>query len=771
MYFCSPRRWTVLAGLTLLVAPSLAGAAVLDPAFTEAPLAMSAELAGATSLAWAPDGSNRLFVTRKGGAIQIIKDGVLLAAPFATVTPIYDQSECGLLGIAFDPDFLANRYLYVFATVSATEQQIIRYTVTGDTGVDKTTIVAGLPTAGVNHDGGALGFGADGKLYWGIGDLGNSTGVQADLASMAAKIGRANLDGTPVSDNPYFDGAGPNADHIWARGFRNPFTLTFQPSTGLLWIQDVGADYEQIFTVRRGDHAGWNLYENNQPDGYILPVIKYRTNDVDTRTIAPAAQTGASRTGGMVTFITTEPHTFRLGEKITVQGVDVADLNGDYFVASIPGATSFRAPRPGPDAVGGGGTATTQAIGGCVTGGAFYEATGFPASHRGNFFFGDYNTRRIERVVIDAAGNTVTSVDHWAEGLAGAVDVALGPDGALYYVGLTSNAVYRTSYNATSQGLVVSPTHLWLAEGQRAMFMVRLAVSPAADVTVSAARSGGDDSAAVMAGGALTFTSANWSTPQPITIAARRDLDTSDDVATIALQATGLASETVTVHLRDDNSVQVRVSAATLALDEGMTGTFTVALSQQPSLDVAVAVSRTAGDQDLSVSAGGTLTFTRDNWSAGQTVTVSAAADGDSADDTATLSVASEGLPPQTVAVTARDDDPPPPDAAPDGPPDAGPPDAPAADAPIADAPLPDAAPRDTATDSRPTGGLPDAVASPDSSARTPVSTGGGSGCDCRAGGSEGAAGGHWLAGWLFAVLLFQRRKNACRRTRQITPR
>ena len=276
--------------LALLTAPSPALAAVGEAGFSEAPLVSSPQLGGATGLAWAPDGSNRLFVTRKDGVILVIKNGVLLPTPFATVTPIYDGSECGLLGIAFDPNFLVNRYLYVFVTVSASEQQIVRYTADGDTGTAKTTVVAGLPTVGANHDGGALGFGRDGRIYWGIGDLGNGTGVQGDLSSLASKIGRANLDGTPVSDNPHLDGVGPNADHIWARGFRNPFTLTFQPSTGLLWVQDVGASYEQFFIVRRGDHAGWNSYENNQPDGFILPVVKYRTNNVDRLTIAPAAK-------------------------------------------------------------------------------------------------------------------------------------------------------------------------------------------------------------------------------------------------------------------------------------------------------------------------------------------------------------------------------------------------------------------------------------------------------------------------------------------------
>ena len=158
----------------------------------------------------------------------------------------------------FRPRFAQNRYVYFFVTVSASEQQIIRYTDSGGVGTDKTVILAGLPTAGQNHDGGAVGFGPDGKLYWAIGDLGNGTGVDANLTSLAAKIGRANPDGTVLNDNPFFDGAGPNDDRIWARGFRNPFTFTWQPSTEQLWLNVVGTAYEQVFLPVAGDHGGWN---------------------------------------------------------------------------------------------------------------------------------------------------------------------------------------------------------------------------------------------------------------------------------------------------------------------------------------------------------------------------------------------------------------------------------------------------------------------------------------------------------------------------------
>src|SRR5262249_1326984 len=140
---------------------------------------------------------------------------------------------------------------------------------------------------------------------------------------------------------------------------------------------------------RRGDHAGWNLYENNQPAGYILPVIKYRTNGFDTLNIVAPAMAGATRSGGVVTFVTTFDYNFHLGEKITVTGVADPSFIGTFYVSTITSRHSFTVLQAGPDAVSGGGTIATQPLGGAVTGGTFYDATDFPPRYRQNFFFGD----------------------------------------------------------------------------------------------------------------------------------------------------------------------------------------------------------------------------------------------------------------------------------------------------------------------------------------------------------------------------------------------
>jgi glucose/arabinose dehydrogenase len=541
-----------LFALAPWIAPP-AAAAVLDSNWTEAPWLQTVNLI--TGMAWAPDGSGRLFLTRKTGEIRIVEMGpppVLVETPFATVTPVFTNSECGVIGIAFDPEFLDNGYVYVFATVSDTEQQIIRYTSVGNLGFDKTTLIAGLPTRGNNHDGGAVGFGRGGRLFWAVGELGNGTGDDDDLSSLAAKVGRANPDGAIPPDNPFADGPGGNDDYIFARGFRNPFTFTFQPTTGTLWVDVAGSSYEQVFAVGIGDHAGWNDYENNQPSpDFIPPVIKYRTNGTDVRDIV--AVDGAVRGGNVATFTTTATHGFRRGEKITVSGVTDPTFDGAFYVTSTPTTTTFKVSQVGPNTSSGGGTATTQALGGAITGGTFYDATAAPAAYQGNFFFGDFNSDRIMRAVV-GPGITVKSVDYFATGNSNAVDVSVGPDGALYYVGL-GGQIRRAAYNATSQDIVVSNTHVWLNEGSSAAFTVSLATAPQSDVAVTIVPAGGSTDVSVMNGAALTFSPSSYSVPQTVTLAAAADLDRDTDVTTFTVASTGIAPQTVEARVADVSGV------------------------------------------------------------------------------------------------------------------------------------------------------------------------------------------------------------------------
>ncbi|SET97719.1 PQQ-dependent sugar dehydrogenase [Stigmatella erecta] len=641
--------------LGLLASPVLAAV----PTGFQETVYTSAALSPITGMAWAPDGSGRLFFTQKNGKVLVatMRDGALVTQGTALATSefasetVYTNSEGGLLGIAFDPNYAVNRYVYLFLSAASTKQQIVRYTDANGAGTARTVLVGNLPTAGQNHVGGAIGLGPDGKLYWAIGDLGNGTGVNADLTSVAAKVSRANLDGTPANDNPFNDGVGPNNEYIWARGFRNPFTFTFQPGTGRLWVNSVGTNYEQIFLTNVRDHAGYIDYENNQPAGFITPVIKYRTNGTDTRGLTAS---GAVRSGGTVTFTTTAGHGFRKGEKITVAGVANAGFNGDFYVASVPSPTEWTATQTGPDASSGGGTAVTQNLGGSITGGIFYDSTLFPDGYRGNFFFGDYNSGGLVRATL-AADNTVATVDAWASGFSQTVDMDVGPDGALYTVGVTSRSVTRILPTAAGQKLIVSALNVTLVEGGRSVFTVRLAEAPTEEFRVSVARASGDADLTVAEGAELIFTPANWNQLQRVVLAAAEDADMAADRAAFTVSVPGLNPETVQAVAIDDNSARLVLPALELAMDEGGTATFTVVLSKRPQGNVSVTAARTDGDTDVTVSSGATLTFTPANWNTVQTVTVAAAGDADTAQDSAKVTVAIPGGDARAVSITVQD--------------------------------------------------------------------------------------------------------------------
>ena len=155
---------------------------------------------------------------------------------------------------------------------------------------------------------------------------------------------------------------GPNNDYIWSRGWRNPYTITFQETTGQLWVNAVGTTYEQIFKVNAGDHGGWNDWEGNQPGGYIQPEIVYRTGTTDSRTILT---NGAVRSGNVVTFTTTIPPApsgssaaafLQPGNKITIADVTDSSFNGTFDILSVISSTQFTVAQTGADATSSGGT-------------------------------------------------------------------------------------------------------------------------------------------------------------------------------------------------------------------------------------------------------------------------------------------------------------------------------------------------------------------------------------------------------------------------------
>jgi glucose/arabinose dehydrogenase len=241
----------------IFVFPSVLVQAATFPAnFTETAIP---GLSSPTAMDIAPDG--RIFVCQQGGALRVIKNGVLLPQPFMTLT-VDPAGERGLLGIAFDPNFASNNFLYVYYTVpiEPRHNRVSRFTANGDVVVPGSeTIILELNnlTLASNHNGGAIHFGPDGKLYIATGENATTANSQT-LSNMLGKILRINSNGTIPNDNPFFSQTTGNNRSIWALGLRNPFTFAFQPGTGRMFINDVGAStWEEINDGIAGSNYGW----------------------------------------------------------------------------------------------------------------------------------------------------------------------------------------------------------------------------------------------------------------------------------------------------------------------------------------------------------------------------------------------------------------------------------------------------------------------------------------------------------------------------------
>jgi glucose/arabinose dehydrogenase len=376
----------------------------------------------ATAMEFAPDG--RLFVCEQGGNLRVIDaGGTLLTTPFVSLD-VDSAGERGLLGIAFDPGFMTNGFVYLYYTVpngpdgsAGAFNRLSRFTA-GDAdgnaanGYQPGNMLVGgsesvllniepLSTA-TNHNGGALHFGpADGKLYLAVGENANGSNAQT-LNNLKGKILRLNTDGSAPSDTPFNDhDATPNEprDYIWAMGLRNPFTTAFDPVTGRFHINDVGeTTWEEVNLGQAGANYGWPTYEGNETDPNFgtPPIFTYSHSATGTA-------------GGNV----------------------------------IAGATFYRP-----------------------------KVNAFPSSYTGDYFFADGGRGWIKSY--DVATGTATD---FATGANFIVDLKTGNDGALYYLERGSGSVRRIRNNTAP------PAPAWLGAGSAATWNgTTLSVTGAASI-------------------------------------------------------------------------------------------------------------------------------------------------------------------------------------------------------------------------------------------------------------------------------------------------
>lgn len=235
------------------------------------------------------DGTGRLFIVEKYGAIRIFKDGLVLQQPFLSIDDRVNDSsnEMGLLGLAFHPNFEQNGYFYVNYTGDGGHTRISRFQANGDTAdpnSEQVLMVIDQPFP--NHNGGAVAFGPDGYLYLGLGDGGAAGDPFKNGQNINTKLGKI-LRVDINSGDPYSIPPGnPFGNEVWAYGLRNPWRISFDQSTGDLWIGDVGQGaWEEIDFLQAGSpggaNFGWSImegshgYDGDLDPSLLLPVSEY----------------------------------------------------------------------------------------------------------------------------------------------------------------------------------------------------------------------------------------------------------------------------------------------------------------------------------------------------------------------------------------------------------------------------------------------------------------------------------------------------------------
>ena len=231
------------------------------------------------------------------------------------------------------------------------------------------------------------------------------------------------------------------------------------------------------------------------------------------------------------------------------------------------------------------------------------------------------------------------------------------------YGAITAQDVAVTVTDNDTPGVTVAPTSLTVGEGDMGTYTVKLNTLPTGNVTVAISSNNTD---VTVSPSSLTFTAGNWNSTQTVTVSAGQDADAADDMATLTHNPSGadygsVGDADLAVTVTDDETVDVTVTPTSLTVTEGGMNTYTVVLDTQPTATVTVTIVDPTDNADVTANPA-SLTFTTSNWDTAQTVTVSAAEDGDPLEDTATVTHTVSGgdygaITAQDVAVTVTDND------------------------------------------------------------------------------------------------------------------
>ncbi|MDQ3022467.1 MAG: PQQ-dependent sugar dehydrogenase [Bacteroidota bacterium] len=247
------------------------------------------------------DATNRIFVVEQRGVIKVLPNDSLTSnsRDFLNITNLLiSGGERGLLGLAFHPNYSNNGYFYVYYTKTGGGANTLSRFSVSSSDPNKADSLSELILFSVadpfsNHNGGILFFGLDGFLHIGMGD-GGSAGDPGNRAQnvneMLGKVLRIDVNsisggnnyGIPAS-NPFSSGGG--RPEIFAVGMRNPWRISQDPVTGIIWCGDVGqGSWEEIDLIEVGKNYGWRCYEGNSayntggcssPTDYTFPIKVY----------------------------------------------------------------------------------------------------------------------------------------------------------------------------------------------------------------------------------------------------------------------------------------------------------------------------------------------------------------------------------------------------------------------------------------------------------------------------------------------------------------
>jgi glucose/arabinose dehydrogenase len=312
----------------------------------------------------APD---RMLVSERGGAIREVLNGQLEPDPVFVFNDVSASGESGLMGLAIDPQYPSNGFIYACYTYSKNGQatnRIVRLTDNADSMSMDLAIMDGLASAR-NHAGCRIAFGPDEKLYITVGDAMDPSSAQ-DMSSLAGKILRINPDGSIPGDNPYA------SSPVWSYGHRNPQGLAWNFDNGLMYSSEHGPSGfdgppggDEINWIMPGENYGWPLVSHDESlEGMKDPVIQFTPAEAPASLMVYGSDVlpmfngnfffGALRGEGLMRFgiSTSDPEKVTLVEKV-IKDVgrvrDVVEGPDGYIYFSTSNRDGRGAPRDGDD--------------------------------------------------------------------------------------------------------------------------------------------------------------------------------------------------------------------------------------------------------------------------------------------------------------------------------------------------------------------------------------------------------------------------------------